>query len=458
MDDTIKVGQYIIVQRQNFTKLHKFSALDSTVTLGKEMVELKNIAGQNFFQTFKMKLIASGKKRLHELEICDNATNLKDILTSIESGSDNRNILDDGKSQSLSYEEIINMRQTLSDSKEIIGTIIANSNSFNQKTEFSQEKYIKKKEKKYFEFIQVRKPTLRLLTEIFYRQDPEKALGLRMDSLSQLISYSGVNSMGNYLIYESGSSGLVPAAFLNSMGDHGDARLVHLHPGNFPQMQAVYALNLTDHHLKRCSSVNIYSVLRQYYQGIEENVETLSQTESENEKMDIDESSRKRKLENDDTEDDNKPPKRQNFEEDENNEQQNEVPISDENSSNTLTDREEKKRKWQLDNDEAIRLFKEKFDSLTIVAKEDPFPIVKELLPFIHNGRPVVIFHACKEVLMECYTSLKNHNLLINVRLFSNFMRDYQVLPMRTHPAIQLQGNSGWLLVGYTVNHGITLN
>jgi hypothetical protein len=97
MDDTIRVGQYIIVQRQNFTKLHKFSALDSTVSLGKELVELKNIAGQNFFQTFKMKLKTSGKKRLYELEVCDNATNVKDILVTIESGSDNRNILDDGK-------------------------------------------------------------------------------------------------------------------------------------------------------------------------------------------------------------------------------------------------------------------------------------------------------------------------------------------------------------------------
>lgn len=99
MEDTIKVGQYVIVQRQNFTKLHKFSASDTTVTLGKELVELKNIEGQNFFQTFKMKLKgnSSGKRRLHELEVCDNTTNVKDILKSLESGSDNRNILDDGK-------------------------------------------------------------------------------------------------------------------------------------------------------------------------------------------------------------------------------------------------------------------------------------------------------------------------------------------------------------------------
>lgn len=93
----MKLGQYIIVQRQNFTKLTKFSDLSSTVTLGKEIIELKNVEGAKFFQTFKMKFKSSGKKRLHELELCDSAVNLKEVLKSMESGSDNRNIVDDGK-------------------------------------------------------------------------------------------------------------------------------------------------------------------------------------------------------------------------------------------------------------------------------------------------------------------------------------------------------------------------
>lgn len=97
MEEKVKVGQYVIVQRQNFTKLTKFENLDATVTLGKEIVELKNIEGCNYFQTFKMKFKASGKKRLNELELCDSAVDLKEVLKSMESGSDNRNIVDDGK-------------------------------------------------------------------------------------------------------------------------------------------------------------------------------------------------------------------------------------------------------------------------------------------------------------------------------------------------------------------------
>lgn len=347
------------------------------------------------------------------------------------------------------------MRETVADSKEMISTLIANSKSFNEKTEYSQEKYIKKKEKKYFEFVQIRKPTIRLLAEIFYRQDPEKALGLRIDSLSQLISYSGVCPRGNFLLYESGTSGLVPAAFLNSMGQNGTAQMVHLHPGNFPQKQAIYALNLSNEHLKKCISVNLYSVLRQFYQGpLEENATSKEEpemvdndTKKESEEAETDENIRKRKHENgnDGEGTEMNPSKRPN--------------IANEETKALSAIKEErkqrsdiKKQKWQEENEEALKVLRNKVDSLTIVSKEDPFPILKELLQFVNPGRPVVLFHTCKEVLMECYSSVKSINALINLRLTTNFMRNYQVLPMRTHPAVQLQGASGWILYGYTID------
>lgn len=332
------------------------------------------------------------------------------------------------------------MRENISDSKEIIGNLVANSKSFNEKTEFSQEKYIKKKEKKYFDFVQIRKPTIRLLADIFYRQDPDKPLGLRIDSLSQLISYSGVNSTGTYLLYDAGTSGLVPAAFLNSMGNTGGARLVHVHPGNFPQKQGIQALNLNDEHVKKCVSVNLYSVLRQFYQTSSNGVEVidLSKTiEVENPET------RKRKADSNITNEDVSDTKRRNIEE-----VLDKPPITE-----VKEPRNAKKPKWQYENEEAIELLKHKVDSLVIVSKEDPFNIAKELIQFVHPGRPVVIFHTCKEILMECFSSLKSLNNVVNVRLLTNWMRDYQVLPMRTHPAVQLTGTSGYLLVGYTIKN-----
>lgn len=343
------------------------------------------------------------------------------------------------------------MRDNIKDSKEIIGTLVANSKSFNEKTEFSQEKYIKKKEKKYFDFIQIRKPTIRLLAEIFYRQDPEKPLGLRIDSLSQLISYSGVNSTGNYLIYDSGTSGLLPAAFLNSMGGSGDANLVHLHPGNFAQAQAVLALNLEKQHEKKCVSVNLYSVLRQLYQSsINGEVEAVLADGSE---------SRKRKAE-DDEEDvvSAKVAKVENGSSEGADPSEAAIDLSKTVAADEtpVLQKPFKKPKWQCENDEAIVVLKQKVDSLIIVSKEDPSNIAKELIRFVHPGRPIVIFHTCKEILMECFFALKALDSIVNLRLLSNWMRNYQVLPMRTHPEVQITGSSGYLLVGYTVNSSST--
>lgn len=311
------------------------------------------------------------------------------------------------------------MKDTKGDAKEIIETIVANSKTFNQKTEFSQEKYLKKKEKKYFEYIQIRKPTIRLLAHIYYRQDHEKILGMRMDSLSQIISYAGVNSSGKYLLYDAGSCGLVTAAFLNSMGPHGDAKLVVMHPGNFSQKQAVFALNLDEKQMSKCVSVNIYSVLRQFYQGTSDVSDNECEEPSEAKKIKLDE---------------------------ENEANGNHKQKSKQNSQKL------RRQKWKEENEEALEILREKVDGVTIISKEDPFPIIKELLPFIHPGRPIVIFHHCKELLMECFQSMKQLNCAVNLRLFSTFMRNIQVLPRRTHPYVQIQGSSGFLLAGYAIN------
>lgn len=288
----IKLGDYIVIQRQKYTKLQKFGNLDATCVLGKDQLELKALLDQPYGATFKMcpkeDLGKShrGRQKLNSLELCNEMEmrNIREVLGISSSGEDNRNIIDDGDSQSLKPEDIDKLRDTFNESTKIIEKIVENSKTFHNKTEYSQEKYLKKKEKKYFEYIQIRQPTLRLITEIYYRQDAEKVMGLRVDTLSQLISYSGISAFGNYLLYESGSNGLLPAAFLNSMGSNTEAKLVHMHPGNVPQKQAILALNLPDEQLQRCVSVNIYSVLREYYQGSNETVSQDSEDSEPNSK------------------------------------------------------------------------------------------------------------------------------------------------------------------------------
>lgn len=449
----IKLGDYIIIQRQKYTKLFKYSSKNAITALGNDQVELKNIESQPYFTTFKMTPKTNRGKRLMTLEPSTDVQSLKETINVnvIESGVDNRHINANGESQTLKFDDIAKLRESCSSASEIVGQIVENSKTFSSKTEYAQDKYLKKKEKKYFEYLQIRRPTVRMIAEIMYRQDSEKIYGLRIDSLSQLISYSGVCGTGNYLVYESGTNGLIPAALLNSIGANNEAKLLHMHQGNIPQKQALLALNLEKEQLDRCISVNLYSVLRQYYQGnnvpIQSGKRKLDANSSDEpsakvSKTDIDENAPKvDELKSDG-------PVVNKAEENTDTTAKFEEKPADPNQENKAIDTVPK---WVFENERGCELLRENLDALIIVAREHPGSILKALLPFIKPSRPVVIFNTSREILMELYVELKTTGQVTGLRLTSNWLRHYQVLPNRTHPDVNMSANSGFLLCGYTI-------
>lgn len=443
--DLISIGDYVIIQRQKYTKLHKYGGVDSTAMLGKDLIELRNILDQPYATTFRMTPNQGGggrnKKSMTLEPFAESVRRVTTEVLTTECGADNRNILDDGLSQALNAEEIGKLRDECKSATEIVSQIVENSSTFLSKTEYSQEKYLKKKEKKYFEYVQIKKTNVRLITEVMFRQCPEKILGIRMDTLSQLISYSGVSAVGNHLLYESGTNGLIPAALLNSIGAGTDGQLVHLHPGNVPQKQALLALNLPQEQLDRCISVNIYSVLRQFYQCGDQSGAQHS-------------AGVKRKI--DEAADASPPTKVAKVDDVADGASSTEVNSTEESTASVDADSTAptlpvKRHQWQLDNDRACQLFTDKLDSLTICSKEHPLEIVRALLPFVQPSRPFVVFNLSREILMELYVSLKTSGDVTNLRITSNWLRMYQILPNRTHPDVNMSGSGGFLLTGYTV-------
>lgn len=261
---------------------------------------------------------------------------------------------------------------------------------------------LKKKEKKHCEYIQIRRPSIRLLSEIYYRYEPAKTLGIRIDDLSQIITYANIQSGGNYLLYDSGTCGLVPATILNAMGPNTTGKLVYGHPGNECQKEALLAMHFPDKQYERYVHVNIYSVLRCYYQ--------------EKESYDI----------NYVCEDDSNKRKR-----------------DDNHIENS------KKKSWQVSNEEACRILEGGMDALIVVTKQHPSGIVKGLTRFLKTGRPLVLFSLVKEPLHELYFYLKTLGF-INLQLSSTFMRNYQVLPERTHPHVNMSFG-GYILTGVKI-------
>lgn len=288
----------------------------------------------------------------------------------------------------------------------------------------------------HFSLLQIRRPTIRLIADIMYRQDPEKILGLRIDSLSQLISFCNVSATGNFLLYESGTNGLVPAALLNSIGANTDGKLLHLHQGNVPQKQALLALNLEQEQLDRCISVNIYSLLRQYYQGsggVKRKLDEVSEDATEP-------LAKFAKTDNEVTDD-------VEMETD-----KNDVDVkNDADDADAKAKNGDKQPKWVFENERGCELLRENLDALIIVAKEHPISIVNALISFVKPGRPVVIFNLSRDILVETFIDLKSSNKVTGLKLTSNWLRNYQILPNRTHPDVNMNGNSGFILHGYTI-------
>lgn len=88
------------------------------------------------------------------------------IVEEIAEGKDNRNLNDNSSNQKLSREQIEALKNDL-DGEEIIEKLIENSDTFNTKTEFSKQKYLKKKKEKYLAVFQVLQPNSRTLCDYF---------------------------------------------------------------------------------------------------------------------------------------------------------------------------------------------------------------------------------------------------------------------------------------------------
>lgn len=224
----------------------------------------------------------------------------------------------------------------------------------------------------------------------------------------------------------------MPAAITNTIGANTKGHLIHMHPGNECQKNAFIAMQFPHEQINRCINVNIYSVLRCYYQ----NKNSYSQNVENNEKETISGcNSNILGSPNTCAQIDNK-----------------DILEEDEPSVKKLKLEEIiPKRSWQIDNERACRILDKKIDSLTVTAKEHPVTIVAELISFLNGNRNLVVFNCLREPLQDLYIYLKSRCDIVNIRFMNSFMRNYQVLSGRTHPEVNMT-NGGYILTATKLN------
>lgn len=94
--------------------------------------------------------------------------------SSSEDENDNREIYDTNKAQKLGAEDISKLKSEGAPIENLIEKLKENSETFNKKTVFAQEKYIKKKKNKHMFYFCIKKVTLEALVQAHYDDGPMK--------------------------------------------------------------------------------------------------------------------------------------------------------------------------------------------------------------------------------------------------------------------------------------------
>ncbi|XP_043201481.1 tRNA (adenine(58)-N(1))-methyltransferase non-catalytic subunit TRM6-like [Amphibalanus amphitrite] len=493
-------GKNYIIIKGSFMKLAKLKT-QKQCQLGRASVDVAGLLGHPVGTQFRLHS-GGGKQRLMRPEPVEHTEDLADAIAADESAADNRNLLANQTSQAMTKERIMEMREQGATGREIVTTIVDNSTSFQGKTEFSQAKYVRKKQKKYFEFISVQEPTVRLVASMYYMQDPLKIMNLRVDSLSQLLTACSVRPGGRYLVLESGCLAVTVAAVLERLGGHG--HLVHLFQGGTPQRHAVDAINFTSDQLACLSCLDLRTLMTHHPADPTASAPTASaapasgaspaSAEAQADKTAA--ADQKTAAPNGETaltaEESSKPaadgipssggggdatpidggdevitdggddvtPATEDpaaaAEEVEGTEAQESRKRRLSGSQAETGERKSKYARTRCEDSElALNMLSSKeMDGLLLCCRQHPVNLLRYLLRFLAVSRPFAVFCPYKEPLLECYFAMKAEGCIM-LKVTETWLRNYQVLPERTHPEINMSGGGGYILSGFKVDRSL---
>ncbi|KAI8049548.1 Gcd10p family-domain-containing protein [Syncephalis plumigaleata] len=362
-----------------------------TVSLGKfGSFQADDIIGKPFGLSYEV----VGKRQLrviHRLDEDDAA---------YDSDANNKDIVQDGSSQQLSYTEIEKLKRDGLDGKldaeTLIQKVAENNQSFDKKTEYSKAKYMKRKRQKFSKVFTPIRPTLHAVCDHFFTKTPSKIMDIRLDTLSQLLTFGNVFA-GTRMLVVDDAQGMLVSALLDRMGGHG--QVLAIHDGENHNFDVIRYLNFPRH----CT----------------EPLRTISwdQIYNTNEDEDANEA---------------------------------------ENTTEELSE-------WQQRSMDRRRIRRERiqearnllnaggFDGLLVATQLCPISVLKHLLPYVAGSRPIIFYGACKELLVDLTAYMRRSPECLNVQLTESWLREHQVLSGRTHPLMNMSSGGGFLVTATKV-------
>ncbi|KAJ3318520.1 tRNA (adenine(58)-N(1))-methyltransferase non-catalytic subunit trm6 [Boothiomyces sp. JEL0866] len=313
----------------------------------------------------------------------------------VETDATNQQIFDDANSQKLTQKDIEEMKLKSLDGsvhhQTIIKEIVSNNEKFNEKTEFAKAKYIKRKVKKYSKIFIPLFPNARNLIEYHNLKNPEKIHELRIDSLSQILTFANVRAGGRMLVCDD-TGGLLGTAILERT--HGHGTCYFFHDGQNASLEIMKCSNFSSEVLSSFKTFAYQNIgkqpeLREIDEGVEVKPELVAKITARNANI--------------------------------------------------------KETYETLENGG--------FDSLIISSKFDTTEVIKKLEPFLAPSAIVVAYSARKELILEAYEYCRKSPSYANTFLTESWLREYQVpvFTSGTHPNMMMSGSGGFIFSATTV-------
>jgi len=93
------------------------------------------------------------------------------------------------------------------------------------------------------------------------------------------------------------------------------------------------------------------------------------------------------------------------------------------------------------------------FTSLIVAAPEfDTWTVIVQLLPLLSFSAPFAIYHQYLQPLADCMHRLQVECMAVALQISEPWLREYQVLPSRTHPHMQMSSSGGYILSGIRIS------
>lgn len=396
----IQEGDTVVIRMHDDKSSH-FLRVRGEQKIGKLRIPMKPLIGHPFESVFELqdKVIVRVKDDPAFLEKA-----FDEVGNGIGIGGNNSSYVDTNTAQKLSDIDIQALKDSGATGVDIMKSLIANSETWKEKTEFAQQKWLTRKSRKYLRRFRVCKSTPSLLCDVMFNKSNDNICSLRGDSLAQILSHGGVYPGARVLVCES-TLGLISGSAAYRM--RGVGRILSLFTGQQPHLEYVEQLNLSDKDLGIIRPIPLQQlapaadfVITNGFQATDSNAM------------------------------DTAPPS----------------PKPNSNRPNGKPHHSSCMKPYEIER--AKLLLRQGVNSLLIVSRYRPLSVLQEAVYLLAPSSPFAVHCEYLEPLVECYLFLSAKNIAVRMILSDTWMREYQTLPGRLHPHMNMSASGGFLLTG----------